>query len=904
MFFGTFLLLSPVLLGLDFFTVMPWHSLPNDVQRWLGLNPPTPALLFRDCLVLSLSIFWLHAQSRNSLHGLVEENETEDMDIDKNNSEPQSSRPHIPQSAQIWSRIRHNFGLQSHTLSSVEFSDGTQGRNEALSIVSMTNDSSELALKLRQAQQTKTRSKSTRLEWLLDRTSTLYFFFYRILLRVGVALLLFVAMLSEPCLFSLGYLIFALFFLHRSNKLVRKRNLWWNWIRLYNYVILLVKLIYQNPWIKQPNTPIGVATTKLFGLGKWEQSTFSAFSSPHGVAIDVAVCFLTAVQSYVFGTRYFNYVVSYRNIQKKKSHKIALHVRRQRHRQRRLAMEHVEEQKQMRRARVNQLRKIREGKTAHIASASDGTSRQPTEQDMDTLFSHLLESAMPGTSTESNPLYMEGHSQPEKVHKSRTASVVSAGPHSPNLGPLATPHVDESSVDQAKIDQSNQETKGSSNWLENVIRFTERRAVWGWEWIDMPELHRSDKPASIVGDIETGVKDKHRSVSFMDLDRVSLEEAAMNEDFSVSSKDALARVMRYKHKRNKFLRFVWALWLLLCRNTHAVCYIFCILSVSINGNLLYLIYPIALFGHEIIGDAIFGTHTNRVFWGRLLIFTELLVVLKMIVFLPIPSTALDVIDAIIQWPLNPLRNPAQESVTNLSDEIDATVVTTNDSPLWETVIPLSSLFGSIVFDVLVVLAFLWHRHELRVRGLWHEMDRMDMFKIWHEEETRKSVKETIAKVDEDIEERKNYVSFAKEAHSEPILPITSGHPRYRKSKSSEAQTRDASRDKKKEKTRDRDKDDEDKSYPKQKNNQESKRKSRSEFYYGGASQSTTNLSSDPVTGRNDRRMAHSHGWNFEESKLAISKRMNSLLLPHLSPLPRPGKVSFTFITLFLNIFFQ
>lgn len=92
----------------------------------------------------------------------------------------------------------------------------------------------------------------------------------------GILVVVMVVGLVHTDLLSAGYLIFSLALLYHGGTLLLKQNAWWWWLRAYNLLVLAALAFYSLPWLPQDDDPQGYA--KVIGFEKMEVGELSAWS--------------------------------------------------------------------------------------------------------------------------------------------------------------------------------------------------------------------------------------------------------------------------------------------------------------------------------------------------------------------------------------------------------------------------------------------------------------------------------------------------------------------------------------------------------------------------------------------------------------------------------------------------
>eukprot|EP01114_Cavostelium_apophysatum_P013947 TRINITY_DN3486_c0_g1_i8.p1 TRINITY_DN3486_c0_g1~~TRINITY_DN3486_c0_g1_i8.p1 ORF type:complete len:2315 (-),score=561.17 TRINITY_DN3486_c0_g1_i8:52-6996(-) len=117
-----------------------------------------------------------------------------------------------------------------------------------------------------------------------------------------ILVLIFIAGSAQADVLSAAYVAFSLFFLAEIDKLFVKRNKWWIYLRVYNYLYLFVQMLYQLPLILPGNESDG-SWQIIFGLKKIEVDTLGGALSRQGIFLDLLIMVLLEVQKMMFERR-------------------------------------------------------------------------------------------------------------------------------------------------------------------------------------------------------------------------------------------------------------------------------------------------------------------------------------------------------------------------------------------------------------------------------------------------------------------------------------------------------------------------------------------------------------------------------------------------------------------------
>lgn len=165
-----------------------------------------------------------------------------------------------------------------------------------------------------------------------------------------ILLFIFAAGSVQPDVVSFGYILFALWFLFRESELYRRRNRLWRWARLFNYGLLLIRVIYQAPFIPAgADSPDGFS--QIIGLRKVDEIKDLAF--------DIVIFVLLSAQKLLFERKEFDLVVRYILDEEDKGIRVAHQRFQEWKKERRKQLEKVSEEKKRRKQQLELLKAAR-----------------------------------------------------------------------------------------------------------------------------------------------------------------------------------------------------------------------------------------------------------------------------------------------------------------------------------------------------------------------------------------------------------------------------------------------------------------------------------------------------------------------------------------------------------------
>lgn len=130
------------------------------------------------------------------------------------------------------------------------------------------------------------------------------------LLDVVLALILITGTLEYDIL-HLGYLAFALIFSRMRLEILKKKNKIFKFLRLYNFVLIVLSLAYQSPFLGYSSD--GKSKTisyisKVIGFHKYD---YGFRITSRSALVEIIIFMLVSLQSYMFSSQEFDYVSKY-----------------------------------------------------------------------------------------------------------------------------------------------------------------------------------------------------------------------------------------------------------------------------------------------------------------------------------------------------------------------------------------------------------------------------------------------------------------------------------------------------------------------------------------------------------------------------------------------------------------
>ncbi|XP_038705032.1 piezo-type mechanosensitive ion channel homolog isoform X2 [Tripterygium wilfordii] len=143
-------------------------------------------------------------------------------------------------------------------------------------------------------------------------TSLDYFRLYSYchLLDLVLSLVLITGTLEYDVL-HLGYLGFALIFFRMRREILKKKNIIFKFLRMYNFALIVFSLAYQSPFVGEPcvgNCEMGDYVSEVIGFHKYD---YGFRITSRSALVEIVIFMLVSLQSYMFASREFDYVSKY-----------------------------------------------------------------------------------------------------------------------------------------------------------------------------------------------------------------------------------------------------------------------------------------------------------------------------------------------------------------------------------------------------------------------------------------------------------------------------------------------------------------------------------------------------------------------------------------------------------------
>eukprot|EP01018_Ginkgo_biloba_P028454 Gb_34724 [translate_table: standard] len=134
-------------------------------------------------------------------------------------------------------------------------------------------------------------------------------FLYRHLLNVVLVLVLFTGTLEYDIL-HLGYLGFALVFFRMRLKIMKTRNKIFRFLRLYNFILIVLSLAYQAPFFSDESGTCSMPDY-IYGVVGLHKYDYGFRITSRSALVDIIIFCLVGLQSYIFHSKEFDQVLNY-----------------------------------------------------------------------------------------------------------------------------------------------------------------------------------------------------------------------------------------------------------------------------------------------------------------------------------------------------------------------------------------------------------------------------------------------------------------------------------------------------------------------------------------------------------------------------------------------------------------
>lgn len=130
------------------------------------------------------------------------------------------------------------------------------------------------------------------------------------LLDVVLALVLITGTLEYDIL-HLGYLAFALVFFRMRLEILKKRNRIFKLLRIYNFVLIVLSLAYQSPFVGEFSAGKCETVDYIYEMIGFYKYDYGFRITARSAIVEIIIFMLVSLQSYMFSSQEFDYVFRY-----------------------------------------------------------------------------------------------------------------------------------------------------------------------------------------------------------------------------------------------------------------------------------------------------------------------------------------------------------------------------------------------------------------------------------------------------------------------------------------------------------------------------------------------------------------------------------------------------------------
>lgn len=491
-------------------------------------------------------------------------------------------------------------------------------------------------------------------------------------------------------LLSAGYVVFSLFFLYYDEMLYQKRNKLWNFIRFYNFLVLLAQICFQCPYFPYNGEPY--SAQQILGLYKYDDLA-SVFSTT-GAIFDIIIFVLVTIQATVFESQVFVRIAN--EVQSQRANAIG-------HAQKRyrefVLLEHeavcsLEREKKERRERLLAVKSFRmnkkyleaENEANRDEKAASDREWQATEPD------HLQRSTSGGLfkSTSTAQLPPSGSTDidlMERPSSPLSASTLSVSSSTASVG--AVEKVDDEDLPVQSLDDTPHEDCADSDSDSDD---------------EEPKVTLKDKVVKkLLWALEAGYN------------------ALVNTLFKIGGRDPDPRL-------NKAQTIGLGCYYLIVSKSQFVVYLLFVLNNLVYGTVVSQLFFLGTFAFALLERP----QPSRGFWRGMLLYVNLLLVAKFVFQVSVFCVCYATFNWYL-WCVEPLCGNDDYCSKSYQDP----TIVLKDLPRTFGIEKIDGVFVfAVAFDLLVLVLLLIHRNNMKVSGNW-----LFLTELWEKSKLEYFVKE-------------------------------------------------------------------------------------------------------------------------------------------------------------------
>ncbi|KAK2457295.1 piezo-type mechanosensitive ion channel protein [Trifolium repens] len=126
-----------------------------------------------------------------------------------------------------------------------------------------------------------------------------------------VLILILITGTLEYDILHLGYLAFALVFIRMRLEILKKKNKIFKFLRIYNFVVIILSLAYQSPFVGGPSAGKCDTANSIFEMIGFYKYDYGFRITARSAIVEIIIFVLVSLQSYMFSSQEFDYVCRY-----------------------------------------------------------------------------------------------------------------------------------------------------------------------------------------------------------------------------------------------------------------------------------------------------------------------------------------------------------------------------------------------------------------------------------------------------------------------------------------------------------------------------------------------------------------------------------------------------------------
>ncbi|MCH89902.1 hypothetical protein A2U01_0010806, partial [Trifolium medium] len=126
-----------------------------------------------------------------------------------------------------------------------------------------------------------------------------------------VLILILITGTLEYDILHLGYLAFALVFIRMRLEILKKKNKIFKFLRIYNFVVIVLSLAYQSPFVGGPSAGKCDTANSIYEMIGFYKYDYGFRITARSAIVEIIIFVLVSLQSYMFSSQEFDYVCRY-----------------------------------------------------------------------------------------------------------------------------------------------------------------------------------------------------------------------------------------------------------------------------------------------------------------------------------------------------------------------------------------------------------------------------------------------------------------------------------------------------------------------------------------------------------------------------------------------------------------